>query len=93
MWSKEVECKEEAEATGGPIGYVLSISSRSRRRCLDQIPGCWRRAGVDYKEYELLHEMPSPSEYTDVCRQCWPSGLDGDSEGEESDSSTSSSSS
>ena len=90
---QEQEEKDEAAARGRPIGFVVSISTRSRRRCLHSIPGCWRRPGVDFKEYELLHELPSASEYTDLCRQCWPDGIEDAHSAEESDSSTSSSSS
>ncbi len=56
-------------------GYVVSISGKHGFRRLHLLGRCHRVLGVDYACYEELgSEMPGPSQYDDVCGQCWRRG-------------------
>ena len=57
-----------------PAGtLVVAVVGRARRRTLHRLPGCGRRPGVSFREFEVLERAPVATDYTDVCRQCWPS--------------------
>ena len=56
--------------------YVVSIRARTKRRVLHRIGGCYRIAGIDYFDYEVLGDLlPAPTKYHDVCKGCFSSGL------------------
>ena len=102
---KEVDVQEEAfeveqarqHEVKGP--YVVSMSVRTRVRCLHLVGGCWRQPGVGYFQYEDLGPIADASKYNRVCKQCWPSGFEGtaaqaeEKAGNESEEESSSSSS
>jgi len=53
--------------------YVVSLRRNSKHRTLHLVGACYRRPGVDYQDWLALGDSKPPaSEYTSVCRQCWP---------------------
>ena len=57
-----------------PVGsLVVAVTLRSKRRTLHRIPGCGRRPGASYLDYVVLDGPPTPADYSQVCRGCWPS--------------------
>ncbi len=74
-------------------GYVCSVIGRRQVRRLHFVGLCYRRPGWDYRDFVAYgEELPGPSSYDLVCRQCWPDGRPGQ-EGESSVASTDESSS
>ena len=73
--------------------YAVSISGKSKHRCLHLLGGCHRSPGLHYEDFELFDSRPEDSLYHKVCGQCWktePKGDAGDESGTESDSSSAS---
>ncbi len=60
-------------------GYVVSLASRGKRRCLHYLGLCHRVPGIDYLNF-IIHgeEAPSAEDYDTVCRKCWPQGISAD---------------
>ena len=54
--------------------YVVSISTRTQNRCLHHLGKCWRKPGVDYQLFVDLGDQLDPSQYSSICRNCWPQG-------------------
>ncbi len=88
--SKMVQAAPDTETVSG---YVCSVIGRRQVRRLHFVGLCYRRPGWDYRDYVAYgEELPGPSSYDLVCRQCWPDGRPGQ-EGESSMASTDESSS
>ena len=89
----EDEQEGAAEELAVQLGhYVVSLRRGSKVRTLRLKGSCHRVPGVDYADWRNYGEArPPASEYTWVCRQCWPQGLmpEGGSEDVDSDSSSS----
>ena len=62
---------QEAAAAVGSFDYVVSITGRTRRRCLHAAGGCYRARTMSFVQYELYTGHVEPSLYTAVCRVCW----------------------
>ena len=79
-----VQDAEASEAANNEqIGpYIVSISMRAQVRCLHKVRGCWRRAGIDFANFEDHGSSRAKAKFNRVCRQCWPDGLGGDQEEE-----------
>jgi hypothetical protein len=79
-----VQDAEASEAANheqiGP--YIVSISMRAQVRCLHKVRGCWRRAGIDFANFEDHGSSRAKAKFNRVCKQCWPDGLGGDQEEE-----------
>lgn len=73
--------------------FSVAVTSRTSRRTLHRLPGCGRVPGVHYSVFELHVFAPAPSDYTQVCRACWPEGEGPNQEVSEDESSSSSASS
>ena len=52
--------------------YVISVQSRSRFRRLHRVGGCWRQAGRDFKEFQVMGvQLPGTDSYDAPCIQCF----------------------
>ncbi len=88
--STQIQAAADTETVSG---YVCSVIGRRQVRRLHFVGLCYRRPGWDYRDYVAYgEELPGPSSYDLVCRQCWPDGRPGQ-EGESSVASTDESSS
>ena len=70
--------------------YVVSISLKSRHRCLHRVKSCFRLPGDHYKNFAAFGEsMPGPEDYDAICQDCWKteSKANEDMEGDTSSSS------
>ena len=68
----------ELELEESPIGYIISVSGKQRKRRLHCAGSCHRSPGFDYADYYLVRDVfPSPEEYDDFCHQCWRQGSPG----------------
>jgi hypothetical protein len=84
----------------GTHDFIISITLRSKSRCLHVVNGCYRAKALEFACYELLPGPVLPAQYTAICRLCWKrsassfamAGPADDPEAEDSDSSVSSSS-
>lgn len=62
---------DERERT---VGYVVVYTHGRKTRRLHHTSGCWRVPGQDYHDYdELGGDVPDPTAYNCVCKQCWGS--------------------
>ena len=55
----------------GAFDYIVSITGRTRRRCLHAATGCYRARIMSFVQYETYTGRVEPSLYTAVCRVCW----------------------
>ena len=62
---------QEDAADAGTFDYVVSITGRSRRRCLHAAGGCYRARTMSFVQHEVYAGRVEPSLYTAVCRVCW----------------------
>ena len=78
---------------GEPGDYVVSVTEKRGFRRLHQLGRCYRVPGLHYTQWLTLGSgRPTPIEYDDFCRNCWPSSKK-QTDGASSDSSSSGSSS
>ena len=75
------------------IGYVASVSNKRGIKRLHQLGKCYRRPGIDYREWVYFGEsLPSSDCYDAHCLQCWrKQTVSADSDSSESGATTSSS--
>ena len=76
-------------------GFIVVTTAKNCKRLHKAVNGCWMARERIFKESVEFENRPQDSEYTHVCRVCWPKDKNADdSSGEtSSDTSTSSSSS
>mmetsp|Transcript_25222 Transcript_25222/g.40376 ORF Transcript_25222/g.40376 Transcript_25222/m.40376 type:complete len:674 (+) Transcript_25222:59-2080(+) len=68
---------EELPLSHGAL--FVSLSRAGRPQTVHKVGSCWRRPGVDYKHYVALDEgeLQSPSsQFSKVCSECFPKGLE-----------------
>ena len=58
-------------ADAGAYDYVVSITGRTKRRCLHSAGGCYRARAMSFVQYETYSGHVEPSLYAAVCRVCW----------------------
>ena len=52
--------------------YVVSVTSKKRRRVLHRIGGCPHKPGQSYFRYNVWgQQLPTPDQYDDRCLKCW----------------------
>ena len=61
----------EAVDDDGAFDFIVSITGRTRRRCLHAAGGCYRARALTFVQYEVYSGRVDPSSYTAVCRTCW----------------------
>lgn len=67
----EVEGPDEMMEIGNGT-YVMSLVGRSKKRTLHQIGGCYRRPGIDYKDYVVLGNVrPELKMGEKLCGTCF----------------------
>ena len=84
-----VEVEEQVGPKDGD--YVVSVSLKSKHRCLHRVKSCFRVPGVHYRGF-MNHgeEMPIDDEYDEICKDCWKT--EGAAKEDEDDDESSSSS-
>ena len=71
----------------------MSISSKKDTLILHRLGACFRVPGVDYPRFRYVgDEMPTGSQFHQVCRLCTKAGVNDKAEAGSSDTQTSSSS-
>ena len=56
-------------------GYVVCITNKTSTRMLHWVGACWRVPGISYRTFEWLgREIPDPSSYNAICKDCWKDG-------------------
>ena len=63
-----------AQVDGYPdIEYdrIVSITGRTRARCLHMADGCYRARGLTFVQYEVHSGAVDPKLYDSVCKMCW----------------------
>ena len=100
----EVEVVEVADQVlGEPVGNwekletgtrVISISAEGKDRTLHSVGKCWRVPGLHFARYAVLG-TDEVGEFSRLCKDCYPAGIESssneaDSESDSSDSSSSS---
>ena len=76
---EEEQAAEEDEVTeeAAPSGYIVSVTSGGRKRCLHHLGRCWRKPGLHYADFEVYGDkLPPPEAYHSICKLCWPSASD-----------------
>ena len=65
---------EEAQPSIGLGLYVVSRRGKGSGRRTPHFTGARHRTpGIDYAQFEVFGDVrPPASQYTDVCKQCWP---------------------
>ena len=64
-----------------PEGYVCSVTGKRGLRRLHFIGLCHRKPGYEYAHFNLLgSKMPPSEEYDEICKQCWPAGVEAPTE-------------
>jgi hypothetical protein len=53
--------------------FIINTTAKTRTRCLHIVGGCWRRFGIELKNYEGHHSLEG-LQYDMVCKACWPDG-------------------
>ena len=79
MAPEEEQAAEEDEVTeeAAPSGYIVSVTSGGRKRCLHHLGRCWRKPGLHYADFEVYGDkLPPPEAYHSICKLCWPSASD-----------------
>ena len=69
---------EPEEVSDKKALYVAAVARRNNPHrivtTLHSCVGCYRGRMHSFRDFELLFEEPSPGQYDEVCRSCWPSG-------------------
>ena len=67
----EAEAPDEMVEIGMGI-YVMSLVGRSKRRTLHQVGSCYRRPGLDYKDYVVIGDQrPELKAGERLCGSCF----------------------
>ena len=86
-------------ADSGSYDFIISVTGRSRARCLHSAGGCYRAKALNFAQFEVFSGKVLPVQYTNVCKLCWKQspatmlGNEGANDDEEDTSSSSSGSS
>ena len=51
--------------------YIVSITGRSRSRCLHMADGCYRARDFKFVQYEVYSGIVDAQLYDNVCMACW----------------------
>ena len=58
-------------ARGPFFDYIVSITGRSRSRCLHMADGCYRARDFKFVQYEVYPGIVDAQLYDNVCMACW----------------------
>ena len=88
------EAGESDPKTKRNSGFIVVTTGRNCKRLHKTQGGCWMAREKIFKESQEFEDKPDETQYTHVCRVCWPKISEGDdSSGETSSDSGQSSSS
>ena len=76
--------EEEKESVALPK-YILSYTRKKKACRIHVRGGCWRKPGIDYKEFEYVYDLEDLAKVTPFCKDC----LNAEKAGSSTDSSSS----
>ncbi len=74
--SEKTDGAQSDKVPPGEQGYCVSITKKTHHRRLHYVGRCHRVPGIDYADFEWWgQELPGPSFYDAVCKQCWKTAM------------------
>ena len=59
--------------------YILSYTKKKKLCRIHLKGGCWRKPGIDYKDFEYVYELEDLAKVAPFCKDCLNSGKGGSS--------------